>query len=211
MHVRRTSSFRASSSKTSFKQSRENEQTIQSFSKRPNCEVCRRPRAPCKMNPDDRADRISIAERFWDMITADRRVLDDEQEPRLHPEYAVVVQDWGTQWIQSYPCKTKSAQESQRNLRHFTPPEENPRSTYTDNSLGFIEVCEELSWNHERDLLRADPKRMELQKSSTTSERRHFVSAGSVRTSRKLVGRSHGVLLLSSKCATLTGRWPDAS
>ena len=37
------------------------------FPKEPNCEVCRRTtvtRAPCKINPDCRADRISIAEKL---------------------------------------------------------------------------------------------------------------------------------------------------
>ena len=38
------------------------------FPKDPNTEVCRRTkgtREPCKINPDDRADRIKFAERFW--------------------------------------------------------------------------------------------------------------------------------------------------
>ena len=35
---------------------------------------------------------------------------------------------------------------------------------------------------------------------------RHFVSISAVCTSRKLVGRSHGVLLLSSKCARPSSR-----
>ena len=43
------------------------------------------------------------------------------------------------------------------------------------------------------------------------SERRNFASISSVWTARKLVGRSHGVLLLSPKCVRLASRWPDAS
>ena len=84
------------------------------------------------------------------MITADHKVLDEEQESRLHQRYAVVVQDLTTQWIQSYPSKTKSAQDTQRSLRKFLRPEENPGSTHTDNSLEFIKACEKLDWNHER-------------------------------------------------------------
>ena len=82
------------------------------FPKGPNCEVCRRTkvtRAPCRRNPDDRADRMKIAERFGDMIIAARKVLHEEQESRLHHKYAVVVQDLTTQRIQSYPNKTKPA------------------------------------------------------------------------------------------------------
>ena len=60
------------------------------FSKDPNCEVCKRTkvtRAPCKRNPDDRSHRVEIAERFGDVITADHKVLHEEQ---LHHRYAVV-------------------------------------------------------------------------------------------------------------------------
>ena len=48
------------------------------------------------------------------MITAHHKVLDEQQESRLHHTCAVDVQDLVTQWNQSYPCKTKSAQETQR-------------------------------------------------------------------------------------------------
>ena len=33
--------------------------------------------------------------------------------------YAVVVQDLVTQWIQGYPCKTKTSQESKTILQKF--------------------------------------------------------------------------------------------
>ena len=90
-----------------------------------------------KINPGDRAVRIKIAERCGDMITADQKVLNEEQESRLHQRYAVVVQDLASQWIQSYPCK-KSAQETQRSLGTFLHPEEHRRSSFTDNSLESI-------------------------------------------------------------------------
>ena len=123
------------------------------FPKDPNCEVCRRTkvtRAPSKINLDDRADRVKTAETFRDMITADHKVLNEEQQSRLHHRYAVVVQDLATQRIQSYPCKTQSAQETQRSLRTFLRPEENPRSICIENSVEVIKACEELNWNHER-------------------------------------------------------------
>ena len=51
---------------------------------------------------------------------------------------AVVVQDLATQWILSYPCKTKTSQETERK----------PKVIYTDSSLEFGKACEDLSWNH---------------------------------------------------------------
>ena len=40
--------------------------------------------------------------------TADHNVLSEDCESRNNHQYAVVVQDLATQWIQSYPCKRKN-------------------------------------------------------------------------------------------------------
>ena len=67
---------------------------------------------------------------------------------RNNHRYAVVVQDLATLWIQSYPCKTRTSQETQKNLMKFLEPTRKPKVIYTDNSLEFGKSCEELSWNH---------------------------------------------------------------
>ena len=59
-----------------------------------------------------------------------------------------MVQDLATQWIQSYPCKTKTSQDAQRSLQKFLEPDRKPKVIYTDNSLEFGKACEDLSWNH---------------------------------------------------------------
>ena len=56
-----------------------------------------------------------------------------------------MVQDLATQWIQTYPRKTKTSQETQRTLQKFLEPDRNLKSftlTIPWNS------CEDLSWNH---------------------------------------------------------------
>ena len=75
-------------------------------------------------------------------------VLSEKVESRNNHRYAVVVQDLATQWIQAYPCKTKTSQETQRNLQKFLEPGRNPKVIYTDNSLEFGKSSEDLSWNH---------------------------------------------------------------
>ena len=82
------------------------------------------------------------------LITADHKVLSEGCESRNNHLYAVVVQDLATQWIQSYPCKNKTSQETQRSLQKFLEPERKPKVIYTDNSLEFGKACEDLSWNH---------------------------------------------------------------
>ena len=78
---------------------------------------------------------------FGDLITADHKVLSEGCESRNNHRYAIVVQDFATQWIQSYPCKTKTSQETQRSLQKFFEPDRKPEVIYTDNSLEFGKVC----------------------------------------------------------------------
>ena len=113
-----------------------------------NCEICKRTkitRAPCRRRNGEAVPR---AVNFSDLITADHKVLSDNCESRNNHRYAVVVHDLATQWIQAYPCKNKTSQETQRSLQKFLEPERKPKVIYTDNSLEFGKACEYLSWNH---------------------------------------------------------------
>ena len=102
-------------------------------------------KAPCRR----RIGRVvPRAENFGDLITADHTVLSEGCESRNNHRYAVVVQDLATQWIQSYPCKNKTSQETQRSLQKFPEPERKPKVIYTDNSLEFGKACQDLSWTH---------------------------------------------------------------
>ena len=118
------------------------------FAKDRNCEIFQRTkitRAPCRR----RIGRVVPGAIFFgDLITADHKVLSEGCESRNNHRYAVVVQDLATQWIQSFPCKTKTSQETQRSLSKFLEPNRKPKVIYTDNSLEFGKACEDLSWNH---------------------------------------------------------------
>ena len=70
-------------------------------------------RAPCRRR---NSGTVLRAENFGDLIIADHKVLSDNCESRNNHRYADVVQDLSTQWIQAYPCKTKTSQETQRGL-----------------------------------------------------------------------------------------------
>ena len=102
-------------------------------------------RAPCRRRNGEAVPR---ADNFGDLITADHKVLSDSCESGNNHRYAVLVQDLATQWIQAYPCKNITSQETQRNLQKFLEPERKPKVIYTDNSLEFGKACEDLSWNH---------------------------------------------------------------
>ena len=118
------------------------------FPKDRNCEICQRTkitRAPCRR----RIGRVvPRAENVGALLTADHKVLSEGCESRNKHRYAIVVQDLATQWIQAYPCETKTSQETEKSLQKFLEPTRKPKVIYTDNSLEFGKVCEDLSWNH---------------------------------------------------------------
>ena len=69
------------------------------------------------------------------------------KKDRNNHRYVVVVQDLATRWIQAYPCKNKTSQETQRSLQKFPEPERKPKVICTHNSLEFGKACENVSWN----------------------------------------------------------------
>ena len=82
-------------------------------------------------------------------VRTSSRLLHPSTPPLLSSlPYAVVVQDLATQWIQAYPCKTKTSQDTQRILQKFLDPNRRPKVIYTDNSFEFGKAGEDLSWNH---------------------------------------------------------------
>ena len=114
-------------------------------------EIARPARGPKLQEPraeDAWAEPYLVQKMLGDLITADHKVLIESCESRNNHRYAIVVKGLATQWIQSYPCKTKTSQETQRSLQKFLEPNRKPKVNYTDNSLEFGKVCENLSWNH---------------------------------------------------------------
>ena len=51
-----------------------------------------------------------------------------------------MVQDLATQWIQSYPCKTKTSQETEKSLQKFLEPKWKTKVIHTDNSLNLAKL-----------------------------------------------------------------------
>ena len=104
------------------------------------CEICQRTqitRAPCRR----RIGRVERrAENFGDLTTADRKIVNEGCECRNNQRYAAMVQDLATQWIQSYPCRTKTSQETERSLQKFLEPPRKPKVIYTEDSLESVQL-----------------------------------------------------------------------
>ena len=141
---------------------------------------------------------------------ADHKVLSEGCESRNNHRCAVLVQDLAPQWIQSYPCKTKTSQETQKSLMKFLEPTRKPKVIHTDNSLTFGKSCEEMSWNH----CTSTPHRSETDGITERAVRRVKEGTSSVLLQSgsgwKMVGGFHGVLLLSAKHSRSLVWWEDS-
>ena len=98
------------------------------FPKDRNCEICKRTKitsVPCRRR---KGEAVPRADNFGDLITADHKVLSDNCESRNNHRHTVVVQDLATQWIQAYPCKNKTSQETERILQKNPGTQEETKS-----------------------------------------------------------------------------------
>ena len=169
------------------------------FPKDRNSEICQRTKiikALCRRRIGGVVPRAEI---FGDLITADHKFLSEGYESRNNHRYAVVVQDLATQWIQSFPCKTKTSQETERSLQKFLEPTTEAKNIFTDNSLEFGKACEDLSWIH----WTSTPHRSETNGIAERAARRLKEGTPAILLQsgwdEKLVGGFHGMLLLLAK------------
>ena len=170
------------------------------------CEICQRTtitRAPCRR-------RIGGAVRRAEIFRDYHKVLSESCESRNNHRYAVVVQDLATQWIQSYLCKNKTSQETQRSLQKILEPERKPKVVYTDNSLEFGKTCEYLSWNHCMSTPHRSETKWDCWESSAQSKGRHLCCIVAIRSGWKLMGRFYGMLHLSAQRHRSIIWWEDA-
>ena len=142
------------------------------------CKLKWQTRAPCRRRTGEALPR---AEKFGDMITADHKVLNEEGESRNNHRYAVVVQDLVTQWNQSYPCKTKTSQETEKRLRKFLDPSQKSKSYLYEQFIGIWKTLwRSIMESSDLNTLSIRDK-WHCWKSSTQSKRRNFSSIAAIR------------------------------
>ena len=163
-------------------------------------------RAPCRRRIGGAVPR---AENFGDLITADHKVLSENCESPNNHRYAVAVQDLATQWIQSYPCKNKTSQETQRSLQQFLEPDRKPKVILHWQFFGIWQSL----WRSLLESLHVDTTQIrnkwDCWKSSAHSKKKAplLYCCNQV---WKLVGRFHGMLYLSAKHWRSLARWENS-
>ena len=147
-------------------------------------------RAPCRVNPDNRADSIEIAERFGDMRTA-------EHKSRSRIENALQICSGCARPGDSMDAKLhmQLSSDDEKSSNILTPRRKS-RSIHTDNSLEFIEACEELNWNHER----STPRRSVALGIGERAVRRTKEGTSSVLVQSGLQERWWAVVAISETC-----------
>ena len=80
---------------------------------------------------EDQGDKGSLQKTHWQSCTSSTKfgVL---MTARNNHRYAVVVKDLATQWIQAYPCKTKTSQETEK-IHKGSSSRQKSRKSFTLN------------------------------------------------------------------------------
>ena len=112
--------------------------------------------------------------------------------------YVGVVQHLATQWIQSYPCKTKTSQKRKRAYKRSR----SCRGTKSHLRWQFHGIWQVL-WRSLLESLHVNTaqirNKLDCWKSSAQSERRDICCIVAIRSGWEMVGRFYGVLLTSTK------------
>ena len=116
------------------------------FPKDRDCDVCLKTKITRLLAEKSTGAAIARAENFAYLITADHKVPSEGCESRNNHRYAVVVQDLATQWIQSFPLKTQTSQQTEKSLQKFFEPTWKSKVIYTVLRIG--KACGDLSWKH---------------------------------------------------------------
>ena len=174
------------------------------------CDVCWGPTLQGIHVEDSLAKLPLRAGKFGELITADHKVLNEGCESRDNHWYAVVVQDLATQWIQSYPCKTKSSHETEKKLIKIFGAVTRTESCLFrqldeiwESMWRFIMESQHFNTSSIRDT-------WHRWKSRSPSQRRHISSIATVRSGWKVVVWLFGMLLPSAKHPRPLGRREDA-
>ena len=117
------------------------------FPKSDSCEICRENkthRAYCRAKYDDHKGKLPPPEQFGDMLTADHKILGDDDESLRGDKVICVIQDKATYWLQAYPAPTKSADETAAAFKRFLGPSTKCKHVYTDNSKEFAKAFKDL-------------------------------------------------------------------
>ena len=96
-----------------------------------------------------RPDSMPEPQAFCDSITADHKILNDDDQSRSRDQITLVVQDRYSSWLQGYASETKNTNDTKKGLTQFSGPLTKIKHAYTDNSKELDKACDELEIPHD--------------------------------------------------------------
>ena len=94
----------------------------------------------CRVRQNAFASKNLIMTSGWTLLTTRTQ---ERSRNDCNYRYVFVLPDLATKWIQGYPCKTRSSQETQRNLQMFLEPDKKPKVitlTIPWNSVKLVKI-----------------------------------------------------------------------
>ena len=125
------------------------------FPRDPNCEICQLhkvTRAPCKSKQRyTESDKMPPPRKFGDLITADHKIINEDDQSKEGDRAVCVIQDQFTYWLQAYPSKTKSAKETMEAFQDFLGQQQVCERVYayTDNSEELQKALSDMGILHD--------------------------------------------------------------
>ena len=101
--VPRGGSSEGNPSKLRFDPSKNSHNTLTYFPMDPNCPICsscKRNRSHCRSKKHGEPDQLPEPKKFSDAMTADHKILNEDDESREHDRVALIVMDRFTRWLQ---------------------------------------------------------------------------------------------------------------
>ena len=92
------------------------------FPRTPNCPVCnnvKHNRAQCRTKAYSQPDALPKPLKFADSITADHKILNEDDATREKDQVALIILDRYSRWLQGYGCKSKTAVECEKFFKRF--------------------------------------------------------------------------------------------
>ena len=113
------------------------------------CNSCKNQRARCANKTHGEPDGLPEPKEFADAITADHKIMNEDDASRTADQVALIIQDRKTHWLQAYASKSKSSHDTLMGFQKFLGPQVKAKHVYTDGSPEFSRALDELEMSHD--------------------------------------------------------------
>ena len=115
----------------------------------PICDAAKPQGTPSQSKEHGPPDKLDEPKNFLDQITADHKILNDEDAAREKDKVAMIIQDRFTSWIKAWPLKQTTAKLAKLCLKRFSGPYLQIKYAYSDGSTELYKAFKDLNISHD--------------------------------------------------------------